>query len=81
MWPSPPTPTLTSSPSWRDGPRLTSGRYFHNLTLSKLHVLDNSVFRLSSCNPDVEGPQVESLGEVIRNIASEALRCTQLDLK
>ena len=54
---------------------------FHNLSLSKLHVLDNSVFRLSSCNPDVEGPQVESLGEVIKNIASEALRCTQLDLK
>ena len=52
---------------------------FNNLPLSKL--LENSIFRLSSCNPGVEGPQVESLGEVIRNIASEALRCTQLDLK
>ena len=52
---------------------------FNNLPLSKLLV--NSIFRLSSCNPGVEGPQVESLGEVIRNIASEALRCTQLDLK
>ena len=37
--------------------------------------------RLSWCNPEAVNVQMEPLAEVIKKIASEAIRCTQLDLR
>ena len=45
------------------------------------NMLFASCCRLDSCNPDVINAQVESLGEVIKKIASAAIRSTQLDIR
>jgi len=60
--------------------RITFGTLDQSIT-TKFEGWPDLILNLTSCNPDFMNAQVDALGQVIRNIASKALRCTQLDLR
>merc|ERR1719348_2343563 len=60
--------------------KISFGILDHSI-LAKFEGWPDVILSLTSCNPDLINAQVEALGEVIKNIAAKALRCTQLDLR